>query len=433
MTPTQVKAMQQFLTNHGFQVSQDGILGPQTKAAAAAFRANHKGGAQWSAKNGTGVHPASTGAPGAVTGSGATVGGTAPTPTGPAAPTAETEFTALLNSLLSKSGSVGTTMNPTSFGNAAAAPDTAAAAADALQVKENPLQEAQNQQDISSWYGLDPNSSSYKTSVLGMLANAKTGDAAAGTAASSNIANLAQALAGSIGGSANAGSGTVAASGANDAGTLAALGTANMDYENNIAPLLAAEATGAKTNETNSNQQALLQLLQQQATDQGNATAARATGVASAIGSNNGVAQQNFANQGNLLSTLAQVASVDPNAAPLKDAEVQSIINENQAKAQAIASGKSATGTTPAPTKVNLGSITANVTNMLGVGSDQRIPKGTSLGAMARLIGSQLQAEGITKSDPRYQRLAQTVMGSYRMPDGSGINIPASWFGPNTQ
>lgn len=430
--------MQQFLVNHGFQVAQDGVLGAQTKAAALAFRTNHKGGAAWSAKNGIGTHPGIApsgpigpvgGAPGAVTGAGA---GAAPGSTDPTS-TAAGAFQQLLNALLSKSGSVGTTMDPTSFGNAAAASDTAATAADGMQIKQNPLQEAQNQQDISSWYGLDPKASSFKLSVLGRLAQAKTGDAAAATAGSSNVASLAQALASSIGGSANDGSSTVAAAGANDAGTLAALGTANTDYENNMAPLLAAEATGAKSQEKGSNQAALLQLLQQRAADQGKAVTDRATGVASAIGANNGVDQQRFADQGNLLSTLAQVAAVDPNAAPMKDAELQSIIDENNAKAHAIATGGSVSGRAAAPKTVNLGSVTANVTNMLGVGSDRKLPKGTSLGAVARLIGSQLQAEGIQKTDPRYQRLAQTIIGSYLLPDGSGVNVPAGWFGPNTQ
>lgn len=439
MSPTQVRSMQQFLNNHGFQVAQDGVLGPQTKAAAAAFRTNHKAGAQWSAKFGVGIHKgavgaASSGAPMAVTGAGG--GSNTPASAGAGVGTTTPDaFSELLTSLLGQSGQVGSTLDPKGFGAAAAAPDLAAIGVDGQQIAKNPLQETQNQADISNWYGLDPNASSYKLSVLGRLAQAKAGDAAAATGASGNVADLAKSLAGSIGGSANDGSGMVAAAGANDAGTLAALGQANTDYENNMAPLLAAEATGAKTTEKTGNQAALLQLMQQQAADKGKAVADRAAGVASAVGTNNGVEQQRFADQGNLLSTLAQLKAVDPNANPLKDARLQAMINETNARTQAIQSGRGVNGTGASSklTKANLGSLTAQVNGIANIGADHRIPAGMSVGGVVHLVGSALQAAGISKTDPRYQRLAQTIMGSYLDSNGQPLNIPGTWFGPNTK
>lgn len=431
MTPAQVRSMQQFLNNHGFQVAQDGILGPQTKAAAQAFRTNHKGGAQWSAKNGVGTHKGVVGAasgtpPAVVTGAGAGSGaGGGGTPPG----TGTDAFTTLLTALLAKSGSVGSTLDPTAFGNAAAAPDMAAVGVDGQQIKANPLQENQSQQDISSWYGLDPNASSYKLSVLGRLAQAKTGDAAAATGASSNVADIAQALAGSIGGSANDGSGMVAAAGVNDAGTLAALGQANTDYERNMSPLLAAEATGAKTSEKATNQATLLQLLQQQATDQGKAQADRATGVASAVGQNNGVEQQRFADQGNLLSTLAQMSAVDPTNQNLKNALLQAQIAKTRAQATATTSKIGAAGAVP---KVDLAKAGNSIAGLLGVGTDHVLPQGTSQTKLVYTIGSQLQGMGLKKGTPEYQRMGQTLLAMFKNADGTPIVAPASWFGPKS-
>src|SRR5438105_3024804 len=57
MNPSQVRSMQQFLVNHGFQLTVDGVLGPLTQSAAAAFRSNHKGGEDWNKSHGIGVHP----------------------------------------------------------------------------------------------------------------------------------------------------------------------------------------------------------------------------------------------------------------------------------------------------------------------------------------------------------------------------------------
>jgi hypothetical protein len=452
MTPTQVRAMQQFLNNHGFQVAQDGIMGPQTKSAAAAFRANHKGGDAWSKTNGINVHPglsATTGMgphhgpgynpnPG---GDGSGSGGTgsgAGTGTGTDGTDAGGALQALLQSLLGGGGNVGTGYDANSFGNAAAAPDMATAQALARQIGANPKQEAQNQADISQWYGLDPKGAGYKLSVLGRLAQAKAGDAQAATDIGGNMGDLAKSLAGSIGGAANDGSGSVLAAGQNSAGTVAALGQAQSDYESNMDPLLRAEAVGAASREKGSNSQALLDLQDKLAAARGQAQADRAGGVMGATDKNNALAQQRFANQGNLLSTLAQMQAADPNstANTLSTAKTKAQINEinaQTAKAKAAAMHLVNGSSTPKQTKASLGDLTAQIGGIAGIGADHRLPPGMSIGGVAHLVGTTLQSAGIPKSDPRYQRIAQTIMGSFLDPNGNPLNVPPGWFGPNTQ
>lgn len=455
--PTNVRALQQFLNNHGFQVAQDGVMGPQTKSAAAAFRANHKGGSAWNAAHGIGTHPSVNGGnnhPPEIPGTGGTGGkgrGTSGVPDlvngggpgGPGGLTGNPAIDQLLTTLLAQGGNTGSMYDPQGFGNAAAAPDVAAAAALARQAAQNPRQEAQNQSDISSWYGLDPKASSYKLSVLGRLGQAKTMDANAASDASSNVGDIASALAGSIGGSANAGAGTVAAAGANDAGTMAALGQSNTDYANAMNPLLAAEARGQMSKEKASNQQTLLDLQDKLAAANGQATADRAQGVMQAVDKNNALGQQGFANKGNLLSMLMSMQAANPNAntpanqlASAKVAQALAAAGLSKAKATAIANGMgpNGTGSTKSPTKVDLGGVFQHVAGMLNIPNGSvNLPANTSLGGVAHMVGSALQAAGIAKTDPRYQRLAQTILNSFKDANGNPLQIPGGWFGPNTQ
>lgn len=436
MTREQVGEMQQFLVNHGFQVAVDGVYGPQTKSAAAHFRANHKGGEAWSAANGIGVHPA-TKADAVPAGRGPAGGGGATGPAAPAANGTSGALQQLLQALLSGGGNVGQGYDAADFGNAAAAPDMAQAAALQRQVDANPLQENQNQADISQWYGLDPTADSYKLSVLGRLAQAKAADAKSATEVGGNMGDLAKSLAGSIGGAANDGSAGVLAAGQNSAGTVAALGQAQSDYESNMDPLLRAEAAGAASREKGANSQALLDLQDKLAQAKGQATADRATGVMGAVDKNNDLAQKRFANQGNLLSLLAQMQAADPNANTLDNAKTRAQIaeiNAQAAKARAAATHLvSGASTSPKLAKASLGDLTAQIGGIAGIGADHRIPAGMSVGGIAHLVGTTLQSAGIPKTDPRYQRIAQTIMGSFLDPNGNPLNIPPGWFGPTTQ
>lgn len=333
MTPAHVKAMQQFLVNHGFQIAVDGVLGPETKSAAAAFRTHGGIGVapSWNAQHG--LDPSKTGlTPEARTQQ--TKLNTPPSPPAkvparvPTSAGAPDPISALLASMLGQGGNVGQMLDPNAQGTAAAAPDQSAIQSLLAQIALDPKQEAQNQYDISSWYGLNPKDPNYALSVLGRLGQARAGDAGVASDAASNVSDIASALAGSIGGSANGGAGALAAAGANDAGMMNALGKANTDYADNMNPLLAAEARGMMMKDKAANSQALMDLQAKLAAARGQSTADSAAARAAAIAANNSLDQQRFSNKGNLLDIMAQMQ-----AAGQKGAYTQAQIQEMLARA----------------------------------------------------------------------------------------------------
>lgn len=429
MTREQVADMQRFLVNHGFNIAQDGVYGPLTKSAAAAFRANHKGAEAWNAAHGLGVHPAKRGA------------GTAPVPragsgagdgTLPSDPPAGGNtggdsimgaFNTLLASLLARGGQVGAGYDPKDFGNAAAAPDEATAAALASQIADNPGQEAQNQYDLSSWYGLDPTDQNYGISVLGRLATANDRNQTAATDTASNVSDIAKSLAGSIGGAANGASGSVLAAGADAAGLAKALGQTDASYAADMNPLLAAEARGQMAKEKASNALSLQGLKTQLAQARGQATADRAQGVMAAQDKNNAIDQQDFANQGNLLSTLTQLMAVDPNATALKDAKSVAEIKQILARTRKLNNP-----TTTQPTRVNLSTAYAALKQLSGgsLTPGQAIPTGQHA-ALAQNIATVLASMGITKSNPLYKQIGDQIFGSFVDQHGRPLVAPPNW------
>lgn len=424
MTPSQVRAMQQFLVNHGFHLAQDGIYGAQTKSAALAFRTNHKSADAWNSSHGIGVHAGNNHPPEAPP-SNNTRTLASSTPSG--ASNTAGAFGKLLKQLLGQGGNVGTNFNATALGNAAAAPDDALAATLARQATQNPKDEAQHQADISNWYGLDPKAASYKLSVLGRLAQAKAANQTAATNTSGNDASLAAQLASSIGGSANDGSSSVAAAGANAAGTAAALGTEAADYANNMNPLLAAEATGAASKEKASNAQALLDLQDKLAAAQGQATADRANGAAGAQDKNNALGQQRFANKGNLLSTLAQMAAVDPNANALNDALKVAQINRTDAQ-----TGKILTGTTGSGHvyKIDVGAASGSLASHLGYPQNQTGQYVVPTNEHERLAGNiagYLVSQGFHPGDGSFKTIGDTIFNGFVDQHGRPLVAPPSW------
>lgn len=103
-----------------------------------------------------------------------------------------------------------------------------------------PLDTEQHVKDIGSWYG----------QVLSSLKTAAGRDSAIQKAGVDETVDNTAAIASAIGGSANAGSSMVGAAGAEAAGTLQALGTAQDQYNSDLAPILQAEAAAQKTRES---------------------------------------------------------------------------------------------------------------------------------------------------------------------------------------
>jgi hypothetical protein len=431
MTMQQVRSMQQFLMNHGFNVAQDGVFGPQTKAAALAFRANHKGGEAFNAKHGTGTY---TGGPAGVTPHGTAADTPAPTRTlaGAAPPggvDAGSAINTLLQSLLSQGGAVGSTFDPGYYGDAAAAPQNAVAAALAKQVAANPGQEKQNQADISNWYGLDPNDPNFKLSVLGRLKTAAGRDQAAATGAATNDSALAQALASSVGGSANDGSGQIAAAGENAAGTANALGAASAQYASDMNPLIAAEARSKSVDEKGTNSKALQALQDSLAQARGQAAADRAGAVGTVTDKNNSILQQRFANKGNLLSTLTQLAAVDPQSQMLKDALTQAKIKKTNAETNKIVSGKTTAGHV---FKIDVGKAAGGIARNLGytdggTGTGVAMVPTADHQRLANQIGAFLRSQGFKPGDGQFKHIGDALLSTFVDQHGRPIQAPPDW------
>lgn len=429
MTPKQVRSMQQFLHNHGFQVALDGKYGPQTADAAKAYRTNHKGGAAWSAKNGIGTHPVQrTTAPSHDPAAGTVPpASTTPASTAPGGVDTNGAFGALLKQLLAQGGNVGTMFNPNALGDAAAAPSDALATTLARQAQANPLQEKQSQADISNWYGLDPHAAGYSQSVLARLQQAGARDQTAASDAAGNSSDLAAKLAGSIGGAANDGSSTVAAAGADAAGTANALGTVAKQYADDMNPILTAEARGQMSREHASNSQTLLQLQDQLAQAKGQATADRTSAFAGGRDKNNALGQQRFANKGNLLSTLAQMAAVDPQSGMLDKALTAAKVNNLNAKTQQILTGKTTAGKTY---KIDVAKSTQGIINHLGYTvnpSGQPVVPTADHTRLAKTIGAFLTANQIQRGDPNFKKIGDAIFAGFVDQHGRPLVAPPNW------
>jgi hypothetical protein len=330
--------------------------------------------------------------------------------------------------LFSQGGDVGQMIDPNYYAAAAAAPDNAAVQSLLQEIALDPKQEAQNQYDISSWYGLNPKDPNYALSVLGRLGQAKAGDAGVASDAASNVSQIASALAGSIGGAANGGAGALAAAGANDAGMMGALGKANTDYADNMNPLLAAEARGQMLKDKAANQEALLALQQQLAEARGQAKSDAATARGNAIGTNNSLAQQRFADKGNLLGLLGQM-----DASGLKTeytaAQIQHLMNEGNpasayatsyARDRAAADVKAAVGGTGIdPTKVATAAASS-----IGL-SSPTVPTNMH-SQLAKAIGVNLRRY-LSPNDKRFKAIGDALFGMFVDEHGRPLVAPPDW------
>jgi hypothetical protein len=106
-------------------------------------------------------------------------------------------------------------------------------------IAKNPLDTAQHQKDIGSWYG----------QTLAALKTAGQRDSAIQQAGIKETGDNTQAIISALGGSANAGSSLVGAAGAQAQGTMGALGQAQDQYNQDLAPILQAEKAAQMTRE----------------------------------------------------------------------------------------------------------------------------------------------------------------------------------------
>jgi hypothetical protein len=217
-------------------------------------------------------------------------------------------------------------------------------------IAKNPLDTAQHQKDIGSWYD----------QVLGALKVASGRDTAIQQAGVNEVGDNTKALVSAIGGSANDGSAQVAQEGLRAQGTLGALGVAQDQYNADLAPILQAEAAAQKTREgargsgklhdlqiavaTALGQRGQAKAANQLQIDQANNSVLdnRATRLIDILKSNNQSAQGNFSNAYGIASTKAGLEATGAKIA----SDITQNVNDNIGKvtvAQTRAGAKSAT------------------------------------------------------------------------------------------
>lgn len=155
------------------------------------------------------------------------------------------------------------------------------------QINEAPVQGAQNLADIGNW----------ENQVQGHLATAGTRDAAATQQGQDSIRSAVEGIVNSLGGSANPGAALVGATGARALGTLAGIGQSQSQFDSDLAPILQAGATAARTNEQNRQGNALADLKSQLLGVQGQRGDAKAKASLDILSANNQARQQNFGNR----------------------------------------------------------------------------------------------------------------------------------------
>ena len=144
---------------------------------------------------------------------------------------------------------------------------------------KTPLDTAQHQKDIGSWYA----------QVLGSLKTAGQRDAAISKAGIDSVGSATKGIASAIGGSANEGSADVAQAGAQAVGTLSALGSAQDQYNQDLSPILQAEAASQKAREGALGSSRLHDLQMQIATAVGQRGQAKASSQFAVDQANNGI------------------------------------------------------------------------------------------------------------------------------------------------
>jgi len=278
------RQIQHYLAAHGYKITVDGIMGPQTKAAMAAFQKGvsakdwNKNKIQSGGKSG----PGSLGS----------------------------RFISQTKSVIKnappklpkpKLGAGGPNMAGLAAIGANIGLDTPESAAGSLadlqygsavrdaqsQLDKAPAQGAQNQHDIGHWYD----------QVLASQATAGTRDAEIGKASTASVGDAVASIIASLGGSANEGSAAVGQAGVDNAGMMAALGSSQDRYNQDMRPLLNAESAGARTSET-VRQGNLVRDLHAQLTDaQDKRGSAQVQALMDIRNSNNQLAQTRFGNQ----------------------------------------------------------------------------------------------------------------------------------------
>ena len=263
-------------------------------------------------------------------------------------------------------------------------------------------QNQQNARDIDAWYD----------QVLASRATAAGRDAAINKAAQGSIKDASAAIVSALGGSANAGAPMVAAAGQEAVGTLGALGSAQEQYNADLAPLLQAEAAGAKSREAAMGSTRMQDLALRLSSLQGERGQAVAANRLNLQGQNNAILD-NRATRGleirQMNNSLAQQEF--QNRLALANAQLSAMVTG--AELQGMAGGAGA----KAP-KGSFQDTTANVRNNLfnqGVGAildpnTGGLVKGLSVPGAVQRVNQIIAGLGWTRKDPNVLAFRNAIL-----------------------
>jgi hypothetical protein len=177
----------------------------------------------------------------------------------------------------------------------------------------------QNQRDIGNWY----------EQVLGSVGKAATRDAAINADAQESMGTVTGSILSSLGGGANPGAGVVGAAGAEAVGTLKALGSAQEQYNEDVQPLLRAEAAGVSTREAANQSNMARQIADKIINLRGQRGQAETLAGMEALKYNNDIAQQGFQNTLATEQTAlgAEMSGLDKRAQQLRNQLMEKELN----------------------------------------------------------------------------------------------------------
>lgn len=388
-----VPQLRSFLIHKGYDIPEEGGLGPRMKAALADFlNPKQTGGAlaaalgktritgkrnpdAWNKLFGSAASRPKVLRP--VTGPNGLVdanGNTAPDLSDPAG-------TVDVSGISGLAPNVGTTVSPGLADKMAGLQYDSSITDARTALARQPVQASQDLHDIENWYG----------QVLGAQKVAAGRDTDMTTAGVGSIRDAVSRIVSSLGGSANEGSGLVGAAGADQVGTLQALGTTQDQYNSDIAPLLRSESAGARQQQmavnTRDNQDAT-SAVQKLVQARGQAKAAAGLDISKY---NNDVNQQEFQNE----LALEQAKE----AAALTGAKIIGAVKNGKLP-------KGAYANTSGSQKISIANgITSSLTDENG-----NLKAGWTPQRAVSFINSQLQSAGWDLKNPSVQQYRAALL-----------------------
>jgi hypothetical protein len=257
-----------------------------------------------------------------------------------------------------------------------------------VQQARQPLQGAQDLQDIGHWYD----------QVLGSEATARSRDSAASAAGVNSIRDAVAKIVGSLGGSANQGAGLVGAAGADQVGSLEAQGVSQDQYNNDIRPLLREQAAGARSRQVANNEKDAQDIAQSMLEKVGARGQKKGETMMTIREYNNSLKQQGFQNR--LALEQAKEAAM---MSGLKVMDAAGMLPGSKSKAK-LPKGAFA-NTTPSQKAKLYQTIVSTIQNPNG-----QLNAGWTSGRAAHFVDSAIRGAGWTRANPQVEAWRNNIL-----------------------